>query len=212
MKARIATLMALTAACRVALAADTMPAITTTDGKTYDHITAQRVDPDGLYIEYAPGGKGMGCAKLKFNRLSPDMQKEYGYDADAAKKYEDDTYKATLAFQSWAEQQDAAGQKARADAAARDLQEETILPQPIPVAADQAPADYANYGGGWYYGGALRYGRQARRNTWTGAAFQGAVPQDRLVTPQGFSPTRTQFFSATPRAGQNFGTASARQR
>jgi hypothetical protein len=212
MKTRIATLLAMTAACRMALAVDMMPTITTMDGKTYDHITAQRVDPDGLYIEYSPAGKGIGCAKLKFSRLSPDLQKQYGYDADAARKYEDGTYKATLAFQSWAEQQDAAGQKARADAAERDLQQETIAVQPIPVTADQPPMNYAAYGGGWYYGGTLWYGRPARRNSWTGAAFQGAVPQDRLVTPLGFSPTRTQFSSATPRAGQNFGAASARQR
>jgi hypothetical protein len=78
MKAKITSLslMIMLAAGRLAMATDTFPAITTTDGKTYDHITAQRTDPDGLYIEYAPGGKGMGGAKLKFNRLSADLQKQ----------------------------------------------------------------------------------------------------------------------------------------
>ena len=104
MKAKITTLMALTLVCRVAMAYDTFTDITKTDGKTYDNITDQLADPDGLYIDYAAPGKGFGSAKIKFTRLPTDLQKHYGYDADAAKKYEDDSNKATQAFDSWADQ------------------------------------------------------------------------------------------------------------
>jgi hypothetical protein len=215
MKARIAIVVAMIATGRVAIATDVFPAITTMDGKTYDHITAQRADPDGLYIEYAPGGKGMGCAKLKFSRLSNDLQKQYGYDADAAKKYEADTYKATLTFQTWADQQEAARQKARADAAARELQEEAILAQQVPAPVAQTSTDSGNYGGGWYYGGGLPFGmagRGNRLNHFTGSTFRGTVPFDQLFTPLGFSPTKTQALPAAPRSGQNGGGSSERQR
>jgi hypothetical protein len=215
MKAHIATFLAMAAGVRLAMATDTFPAITTMDGKTYDHITAQRADPDGLYIEYAPGGKGMGSAKLKFNRLSADLQKQYGYDADAARKYEDETYKATLTFQTWADQQEAAHQKALADAAARELQEETILAQRMPVPTAPTPVDPGTYGGGSsYYDGGWSYGSVGsfnRPNHFTGSTFRGNVPFDQLYTPLGFSPTKTQVLPATPRNGQNAGRPSGRQ-
>ncbi len=210
MKAKIATLMAMAVVCRSAMAIDAFPAITTTDGKTYDHITAQRVDPDGLYIEYAPTGTGMGSAKLRFSRLSGDLQKQYGYDADAAKKYEDETYKATVAFRAWADQQEAARQKAQAEAAARELQEETMLAQRLPVPVAPAPADSGNYGGGMtYYEGGLGYSvgspfnRFSRPGQFTGSTFKGTVPFDQLFTPIGFNPNRTQVQPTTPRSGRS---------
>jgi hypothetical protein len=205
MKAQIATFLALAAACRLAVASDAFPAITTTDGKTYDHITTQRVDPDGLYIEYAPGGKGMGSAKLRFSRLSVDLQKQYGYDADAAKKYEDETYQATLAFRTWADQQEAARQKARAEAEARELQEAILLAQQNPAQATTAPMDSGNYGGGMiYYDGGYSYGVGGafnhfnHNNNFTGSTFRGTVPFSQLFTPLGYDPTRTQVQSTTP--------------
>jgi hypothetical protein len=218
MKAKITILIGLIAACRVAMATDTFPAITTTDGKTYDHITAQRADPDGLYIEYAPGGKGMGSAKLKFARLSNDLRKQYGYDANAAKKYEDETYRATLAFRTWADQQEAARQKAQADAAARELQEEAILAQNMPVPAAQPPMDSGTYDaglpydGGWSYGGVGSFNQFNRAKHFTGSTFRGNVPFDQLFTPLGFNPNKTQFMPATPRNDQNAGRPAERQR
>jgi hypothetical protein len=214
MKAKITSLIIMLAAGRLAMATDAFPAITTTDGKTYDHITAQRVDPDGLYIEYAPGGKGLGSAKLKFNRLSGDLQKQYGYDADAAKKYEDETYKATLTFQTWADQQEAARQKAQAEAAAREFQKEMILAQTTPVPAAPTPVDPGTYGGGLsYYGGGWSYGTVGslnHLNHFTGTTFQGSVPFDQLYTPLGFSPTKTQVLPAAPRTVQSAGRPSTR--
>jgi hypothetical protein len=204
----------MTACYGVALAADNFPAITTTDGKTYAHITDQRTDPDGLYIEYTTPGNGMGSAKIKFNRLSADLQKQYGYDADAAKKYEDGAYKAQMDFQAWADKQDAASQKARDDAAARDLQEETLMaqmPRQYPVAAgqDNAGSGVYIYSGGWPYGA---FGRRAPLNSWTGSTFKGTLPADRLFTPMGYNPTKTQAASATPRTGRNFSAESEHQR
>lgn len=212
MKAAIVSLIAMLAACRVAMAADSFPDITTTDGKTYDHITAQRADPDGLYIEYSVDGNGLGCAKIKFSRLSPDLQKQFGYDADAAKKFEDDTYKATVAFRTWADQQDAARQKAEADAAARDLQEETLFAQLAQrMQASSAPqgqaAGYAqpyDNGYGYGYGNGWPYGLLAPRNAWTGLTYRGVIPTDILFPPLGFNPNRTQAISATPRGHGSF--------
>ncbi len=212
MNARIALLVVMITSGQAAIASDSFPAITTTDSKTYDHITAQRADPDGLYIEYAPGGKGMGSAKLKFNRLSAGLQKQYGYDADAAKKYEDETYKATLTFQTWADQQEVARQKARADADARELQEEVLLAQRIPVPVAPAPADYGNQDGGWYYGGGLPFRTVGRFNHFTGSTFRGTVPFAQLFTPLGFNPTKTQVLPAAPPPRQNFSRSSERQR
>src|SRR5580700_8475488 len=62
--------------------------LSTSDGVTYNNITAQRADPDGLYIEYSLPGGGLGMSKVKFSRLSPDQQKQFGYDAGKAKDFE----------------------------------------------------------------------------------------------------------------------------
>jgi hypothetical protein len=208
MKTAVTILLALFAAGRVILAADSFPAITTTDGKTYDHITAQRADPDGLYIEYTPAGNGIGTAKVKFARLSADLQKQFGYDADAAKQYESEACKAALAFQAWAERQDAAFQRARAEAASREPQKQVVLVEQIP-AADEPATTF--YGGGLPYSRTV-YGRPARFNSWTGTTFHGLVPEGQLFTPLGFNPAKTQFLPAAPRTGANFGRFSARLR
>jgi hypothetical protein len=62
--------------------------LSTTDGATYTGITTQRIEPDGLYIEYTLPGGGLGMSKIKFDRLSRVQQKQYGFDADAARDYE----------------------------------------------------------------------------------------------------------------------------
>jgi hypothetical protein len=62
--------------------------ISTTDGVTYNNVTTQRVDPDGLYIEYTMPNGGLGMSKIKFSRLSADQQKQFGYDATKARDYE----------------------------------------------------------------------------------------------------------------------------
>jgi hypothetical protein len=218
MKAKIITFLTLALACGIAAAADTGPTtITTTDGRTYDHITDLRVDPDGVYIDYMPGGKGLGSAKIKFTRLSPELQKQYGYDADAAKKYEDDQNKANQSFQAWADKQAAAAQKAREDQAERDHQVEMTLAQRMPIAPPPVmdTGGYDNtipYNGGYYYygGGGYPYGRPAPRNAFTGTTFTGNLPADRLFTPIGFSPNKLTVIPATPRGNSGSGAVVVR--
>ena len=62
--------------------------ITTRDGTTYRGVTVQKVDPDGLVIEYMPAGGGIGVAKLKYENLPDDLQNQYRYNPDKAAAYE----------------------------------------------------------------------------------------------------------------------------
>jgi hypothetical protein len=96
--------------------------LSTRDGMVYTNITKQRIDADGLYIEYTPPGGGMGVAKVKFSRLSKELQKRYDYDAGKAEEYEE---QYALAVQGWREelqQRDKAKQDARDDLYARQVQ------------------------------------------------------------------------------------------
>jgi hypothetical protein len=131
--------------------------ISTTDGMTYNNVTAQRVDPDGLYIEYSLPGGGVGMSKVKFSRLSPDLQKQFGYDAAKARDYEAKVAKATEDFRQESirdEQIASAARQARAE-----REEKAIvyhMPPPGQANAEEssppmAPAYYGeSYGG---YGG-----------------------------------------------------------
>jgi hypothetical protein len=78
--------------------------IITGKGLVYRDVSVQKVEPDGLTIEYKPMGGGMGMAKLKFKELSESLQRQYGYDAEKAAAYESDRIKAVAD----------AGQEARA--------------------------------------------------------------------------------------------------
>jgi len=85
MKNIIMTLSAL-ALCLQAQGHDTT--LTTKDGTTYNGITRERVEPDGLYIEYALPGGGIGMSKVKYGRLSSALQKHFGFDSGEAQAYE----------------------------------------------------------------------------------------------------------------------------
>ena len=56
--------------------------ISTTDGKTYADAKLAAVEPDGITILYADGG-----AKIAFTSLSPEMQKQFGYDPEKSAFY-----------------------------------------------------------------------------------------------------------------------------
>jgi len=178
--------------------------LTTTDGKTYTHISDVRADPDGLYLEYTTPGGGLGGAKVKFTKLSLDLQKQYGYNADAAKQYESDSAKGTLAFMTWASQRDEARQKAASDRDARALQEETLATQRLIAAAKLAQASQSAppqpaYQPVWsYYGPGFGIGLRAPRNAFTGETYQGSVPYANLFTPLGYSPNKIQVIPAAP--------------
>ena len=56
--------------------------ITTTDGKTFADAKLAAVEPDGISILYADGG-----AKIAFTSLSPEIQKQFGYDPEKSAFY-----------------------------------------------------------------------------------------------------------------------------
>jgi len=62
--------------------------ITTLDGKTYDKVLLEKVEPDGLSISFTPSQGGSGSAKLKFRNLPPELRERFGYDAARAADYE----------------------------------------------------------------------------------------------------------------------------
>src|SRR5688572_25472983 len=62
--------------------------ITTLDGKTYEKVILDKVEPDGFVVSFSPVGGGSGTAKLKFRNLPAELRERYGYDADRAAGYE----------------------------------------------------------------------------------------------------------------------------
>jgi hypothetical protein len=57
----------------------------TTDGKVYEQAKITKVEPDGLTVIHAGG-----AAKIQFERMSAELQKKYGYDAEKAKQFKSD--------------------------------------------------------------------------------------------------------------------------
>lgn len=202
MKTILATIIALGALGAFAATPDSL---TTTDGRTFNHINSLRTDPDGLFIEYSLPGGGIGAATVKFTQLPGDVQKQYGYDPDAARKFEDANSKATADFRAWADQQETARAKAEADAAARDFQWDMIMARQQLAMQQQTPAAApanTGYSAGYGYGGLgypYPYGSRASVNAWTGSTYKGTVPIGQLFTPLGFSPNKLQATPATPR-------------
>jgi hypothetical protein len=192
MKITIATLLAMVAGCGLAVAAGIYPPITTMDGKTYDHITAQRTDPDGLYIEYTLPGNGMGVAKVKFSRLSARLRKLCGYNAEAGREYEDDAYAGVLAYQNWVDERQAARKQAQAEAYAYQVQQAAMIAQLALAPAPAAPAPRAMESQ-FYSLGSLT-GRGDASSAQTVTAYQDFDPQARLIGPSSFS----RSFSAAP--------------
>ena len=62
--------------------------ITTLDGKTYEKVILEKVDPDGLLVLFAPTEGGSGTAKLKFRNLPAELRERYAYDPVRAADYE----------------------------------------------------------------------------------------------------------------------------
>ncbi len=65
-----------------AFAADAERTIVTLDGTKYEQATVSRVEPDGIRISYSDG-----ATKIPFEQLSPELQKEFGYDPEKAGKH-----------------------------------------------------------------------------------------------------------------------------
>ncbi len=74
----------------------------TIDGKEYKNVKVSRVEPDGIVITFSGG-----IVKIPFTELSPEIQKKYGYDSQAAGAYsaEQNEQQAALAQQRKADEQ-----------------------------------------------------------------------------------------------------------
>jgi hypothetical protein len=74
----------------------------TISGKEYKNVKVSRVEPDGIVIKFSGG-----IVKIPFTELSPEIQKKYGYDSQAAGAYsaEQNEQQAALARQRKAEEQ-----------------------------------------------------------------------------------------------------------
>ena len=74
----------------------------TINGKEYKNVTVSRVEPDGIVIKFSGG-----IVKIPFTELSPEIQKKYGYDSQAAGAYsaEQNQQQAALAQQRKADEQ-----------------------------------------------------------------------------------------------------------
>lgn len=133
--------------------------LSTVDGTTYNNITEQRVDPDGLYIQYSLPAGGLGMSKIKFSRLSADQQKQFGYNAEKARNYEAQVAKANEDFRQECIRRQEAVQAQEADQRKHADQEERVANDRIIALAQlkEAEADLArttgNNGGYGYYDG-----------------------------------------------------------
>jgi hypothetical protein len=82
-EATLAILVALSAS--MTLADD----FKTVDGKEYKNVKVGRVEPDGIVITFTGG-----IVKIPFAELSPEVQKKYGYDPQAAADFQKQAYEA----------------------------------------------------------------------------------------------------------------------
>jgi hypothetical protein len=80
MNIRIIILLFITA--HQAFAADNERTIVTLNGTKYENATVSRVEPDGIRISHSDG-----ATKIPFESLSPELQKEFGYDPEKAGKH-----------------------------------------------------------------------------------------------------------------------------
>lgn len=65
-----------------ALSGDTL-SVTTLDGTKYENVTLSRIEPDGLVLM-----TDSGITKVPFEKLSPELQKSYGYDPEKAAAFQ----------------------------------------------------------------------------------------------------------------------------
>lgn len=168
--------------------------LSTIDGATYNHITAQRVDPDGLYIEYSLPGGGFGMSKVKFSRLSLDQQKQFGYDASKAKDFEAQVAKAT---DDWRQESVRWDQISKVERVARQMRETEMekvmndriialaqLKQAQSSPADPSGGDYGyGYGYGWSSWGGYPVSHRAKTGVQNPVKTQGIQPPWRTIFP-----------------------------
>jgi hypothetical protein len=100
--------------------------ITTRAGKVYKNTKIERVDPSGITISYSMVGGGLGIAKITFDQLPTDLQRAYGYDAQAAAKFQSGEKQAAA---QWGAKMAADEQESKIIIAEREKQEEAAAKQ-----------------------------------------------------------------------------------
>ena len=118
MKTRLFPVVLSLVALQLAIADD----FKTINGQEYKHATVSRVEPDGIVITFSGG-----IVKIPFTDLSPEIQKKYGYDPQAAADFQEQTYQADVIR---ARQLAEAREKRRQELEAQSRSQ----PQPAPVA------------------------------------------------------------------------------
>jgi len=113
--------------------------IRTLAGAVYKNYRIERIDPGGLTISYLMTGGGLGVTKITFDQLPPELQQEYGYDSQAAAKYQSGEQQAAL---QWTARMIADEQIAKIIKAERDKLEDAAtnseVATPEEVAAKEA--------------------------------------------------------------------------
>src|SRR6266436_1116120 len=82
MKPVVVILAMVLAALQFAVADD----FKTTGGKEYKNAKVSRVEPDGIVITFSGG-----IVKIPFTELSPEIQRKYNYNPEAAKAFAEQT-------------------------------------------------------------------------------------------------------------------------
>ena len=95
--------------------------ITTRAGKVYKNTKIERVDPSGITISYSMAGGGFGITKITFDQLSPELQKQYGYNSQEAAKFQSGEKQAAA---QWGAKMTTNEQAAKIIIAEREKQEE----------------------------------------------------------------------------------------
>jgi len=123
--------------------------ITTIDGQTYQGVSLIRTEPDGFLVNYEPAKNSLGMAKIKFSRLSAELQKQAGYNPDKAREFEAAVIRANDSLAQESVNWDAAARAERQSRQARedqlDLQRLAILSQMNPAQGVQEQTT----GGNW---------------------------------------------------------------
>ena len=102
--------------------------IITREGVTYKGVIVQKVVPDGLVIAYSVAEGGIGIAKLNFNKLSDDLQQQFGYDPTNAATFETNEKRAEGERQAqWIADDEKAQSKRHADEIAKAVTEARVL-------------------------------------------------------------------------------------
>ena len=159
--------------------------ITTLDGKTYEKVMLEKVDPDGLLVLFAPVEGGSGTAKLKFRNLPAELRERYAYDPARASDYEAAQARGEAMWRAenavWTEQRRAA--QAEQAAWERQMRAEAELRRAA-AEAEQARVEAARnvqqepayYYPGWWWSGncnsTLYHDRGGRGSHYNNHVFQ----------------------------------------